>query len=549
MQIRPFQSLINFRGATININALSDTHGHLESVDRGYQTLMKNDAFVKEEDGKANYLIVGGDWFISGGKKGFLTDENKPLMKFQAEMFNKFVGKIKEKFPMTKSLFITGNHELDGGVKVFHDTIRDIDADVVMTNLDFNNTGSLKAAVDEGKIVESSISFVTDDKDEDKLHPVLNLGVSPVNMNYYYKKAEEEGLNLIDNVYAPQKFIKQEQYSKTMAHVREQVDNFRSLYPNGTVILTCHTGVQFADNCAKAGGIDLIFDAHEHKNNVRFVEGTPIVALSQNFDKIVNAKIVLDDDGNKKGIDIENLKPFEETNFQRGELSDFYDELFKEDSKKAYTLKCSDNTLNELSTKNIRSTNNHLANFVTDAILAEIKKKDPSVQIFALNASAIRGGFKLEGEPNISPFEISNCLDGISFDQGDIYTNEVSGRELSLMVLDNFLFNRIDTEKNPIIHYSGLTIDKTNFMKEYSKGKIGAELCKYLTLEETGENIDPNKTYKIANPEKYFIKSSNDKIKGMYNSAHPLNSNIHDLFLGHFNEKECITFTPRVRFY
>ena len=117
------------------------------------------------------------------------------------------------------------------------------------------------------------------------------------------------------------------------------------------------------------------------------------------------------------------------------------------------------------------------------------------------------------------------------------------------MILDNFLLNRIDTEKNPLIHYSGLKIDKTNLLKAYDRGIIGSKLCQYITLVDTNEQIDPNKKYRIANVEKYFIKSQNERIKNMYSSSKPLNINIHDLFKQHFEKHPEVNYTPDIRLY
>ena len=65
MKINPFNMTPSFKGANISITALSDTHGSLELTDRGYRAIINNDVFEKEEKGKAKYLIIGGDWFIS----------------------------------------------------------------------------------------------------------------------------------------------------------------------------------------------------------------------------------------------------------------------------------------------------------------------------------------------------------------------------------------------------------------------------------------------------------------------------------------------------
>ncbi len=546
MKINGFKNDVNFKGATININALSDTHGNLELADRGYQTMIKHekDVFEKEEKGKANFLIIGGDWFISGGKTGYLTDPNKPLMKFQGEMLNKFIGKIKEKYPMTKSIFVPGNHETDGGIEIFSQAIRNIDADVIITNMDFENSFLMKDAIDEGRVVAEKITVVSDDKDPEKSYPVLNLGIMPVNLEFYLN--DHTGLELVENCKVPQKYVSSNQTQKTRALVKARIEEFKEENPNGIVILTCHTGVNLADNLAKETQIDLAFDAHEHKDEVRYVNGTPIVALSQNFQKIANAKIKIDDDG-KKEITIKELRPTE-GQFQQGELAKFYKTLFEKDVAPQYSI--TSDGITSLSVDNIRNRNNHLANFVLDSIREEIKEYDPDVQIFALNASAIRSGFKIsKNEPKTSPIEIANCLVGINHKVANVVVNNVTGRELSFMVLDNLLFNRLDTEKNPLIHYSGLKVDKTGLLAAYDKGIIGEELCKFITLSDTGETINPDEKYRIANVEKYFNKSVNEKIKELYSASEPLNINIHDLLKEHFRKHPNIHYTPENRLY
>ncbi len=548
MQITPIKNFIPFKGATVNITALSDTHGNLPSVDVACQSLLndKNDFFEKEEDGKINFLIIGGDWFISGAKNGFLSAPTKPLIKFQSQMLNKFLSKIREKFPETKTLFVPGNHEFDGGAKLFGETIRDIDMDVVCSNLDFENSPLFEEAIDEGKVVSSKISFVTDDKDETKEYAILNLGIAPVNLSYY--QSDLDGINLIENTCTAQKMVKPEQFEQTRKIIRGKIDNFKEEYPNGIVILTCHTGVGFADLLAEDGRINIIFDGHEHKDDTKIVNGIPIVGMNQNFNKLVNAKININDDGAAKTMFISQKNPHDEE-YEEGDIGRFYKELFKKDLKKIYTLKVKNPDVKELSTRNIRSQNNYLANFVVDGILDSIKQVDDSVQIFALNASSIRNGFQVGEQPTVSPFEVSSCLDGINYNQGEIYVTELSGREISQLVLDNFLFNQIDTERNPLFHYSGIKIDKKGFLKAYQNGKMGAELCKYITLDETGEAISPTEGYKIANPEKFFTKSRHGKIRGLKNASYSIGLNVHDAFNNYFKNHPTVEVKLEDRIY
>ncbi len=545
MQIADFLNGTNFKGATININALSDTHGHLESVDSAYQTMTKNDTFIKENKGCKNYLIIGGDWFISGGKKGYRTNPDKPLAKFQTEMFNKFINQIKKNFPDLTTLFVPGNHEFDGGAKIFKDAVDELDADVLISNLDFNNKGILKKEIQEGKVIDSKIDSIKDDKDPNLRHYVLNLGVSPVNLEYYNETDGE--INLVENSKVCQKDFDPKNYQKTKEVILNKVKDFKQKYPDGTVILECHTGLGFADDCAKEGVFDLIFDGHEHKDEIRTVNDTPIVALSKDFKKIVNAKIIKDDSGKTKSLQIKSYNPLKE-DFKTGEIGKFYQKLFQKDFKNIYTIK-SNSGLKELNTDSVRHKNSGLANFITDAVLSEIKKRDDTIQIFALNASSIRGGFKISNKPSISPFDVSKSLDGIVPEVADLYVTDVSGEELSYMVLDNFLFNSKDIERNPLIQYSGLIIDKTSMMRDYQNGNSLKDLCKYITLKETGKPVTPDETYRIANPEKYFIKAHNDELKNMINKSKPLGLNVHDLLKEYFENNKEIEFEPDTRLY
>lgn len=549
MRISPIKSNLYFKGATININALSDTHGKLPLADRAYQTLVnkKNDCFEKEEKDKINYLILGGDWFISGGKKGFLSSPDKPLMKFQSQVLNKFISEIKEKYPKTKTIFVPGNHDFDGGVDLFMDTMKETEAEIIFSNLDFNNSPKALDAIKEGKFIDSKIDFVSDDKNKDKEYAILNLGIAPINMSYY--QSDLEGLNLIDNINIAQKFIQPEQYEKTQNIVSDKIKEFKEKYPDGVVILTCHTGVNFADKCAEnIQDINLILNGHEHKSGVRFVNNTPIIEMSQNFKKVINAKIQINDNGSVDKIFIDGKDPLEDE-YSDGEIGKFYKNLFSNDLKPTYTLSVKNSGTQELSINNVRNKNSYLANFVVDAILDSINKKDETVQIFALNASSIRNGFRVGEKPTITPFNVSNCLNGINYNQGEIYISEVNGLELSQMVLDNFLFNQIDTEKNPLIHYAGLKINKSDLMEAYDSGKSDEELCKYVILKETNEPIKPDKTYKIANPEKFFIKSTDDKIKELKKASYPLDLNVHDAFSDYFKRNPVSEIELENRLY
>ena len=542
MNIQKFSNTPNFKGAIININALSDTHGHIERADLCFQTMMNNDLFEHEKRGSENFLITGGDWFIAGEKKGYKSNPNKPLMYFQLDIYNKFIEEIKKKFPNLKSLFVIGNHELDAEEKTIHDTFSKLDSQIIATNLDFDNSSAFKDLKDEDKIVKLRVDYIKDDKDETKFHPVLNIGISPINMAFY--QGYQEGINFIENAKTSSNF----DTSKTFSEVQKAVKAFKERYPRGVVILTSHTGVGFASKCAQMGNIDLIFDAHEHKDETNFVNNTPIVSLSMDFQKLANAKIKLDDDGKIKELKIKSYNPLTEENNKKGEITKFYKKIFKDDFKKIYSIKSSDSNLKRLGVEGIRYKNSNLSNFVTDCILSELQKTNPDVDIFALNTSSIRGGFELNEGKNVSNIEVINCLDGLKHSQAEIYKTKINGRTLAMLVLDNILFNSVNPQRHSLIQYSGIKIDVTSMFRNCIKGDTN-ELCNFITLEKEDKPIEPYRFYTIANPEKYFIKTTKTNIKNLFEISTPTGQNAVDLFIKYFENNPNSTIEPKVRIY
>lgn len=525
-----------FKGATININAFSDTHGEIFLANSALEEMKqrKTDIFVPQEKGNANITAVCGDWFMDGNKKGYKTAPNKESGKFQLDIFNEFMKQLKKIAPNNKTLFTSGNHEFDGGVELLAKIFENINAEVLMTNLDLQNSPAFEASISDGKIINQKIIEVEDDKNPDLKHTVLFLGISPVNMVYYQRNLK--GLTFTENIDKSQHSVTKEDYQKTLSDCKDRIRKFKENNPKGHVVLLSHTGVEFADNLAKEAPIDLIFDGHEHKDDIRIVNRTPIVPLSLNFQKIVNAKIKLDDNSEIDNINIKSFSPL--TNKTRGPLFRLYQKIFKDDLKPIYSIKTPESQIKKLDISGIREGNNFLANFVTDSILEEAKKIDPNIDFFAINASAIRRCLKTSDKPSISSFDVNNVLSGIKEEEGQIMTTQVTGKELAYLVVDNFLFNRKAPNSNPLIQYSGLIVDRTNLLKAYEKN-ASLELCtQFITDANTGKRIEADKIYKIANVEKYFDKTRNAEISELKKRSAYLGCNVQKLFNEHFTSSE-----------
>ena len=537
MKIQPinnkFSKNNSFKGAILNINAFSDTHGELSLANQALEEMRsrRNDIFMKtDEKGTANVMAICGDWFMDGGERGYLTNPNREVAKFQLDIFNEFIKQIKSFASNTLTLFTLGNHEFDGGVSLLDDILTGLNAEVLFSNIDISSSIGLQKSISANKIINEKIVEIQDDKNPNVKHKFLFLGISPVNLGSYQNNLS--GITLLDNINKPQRYVDRKDYEKTLNDCKKKIAKFKSENPTGHIILMSHTGVQFADTLARESAVDLVFDGHEHKDVIRVVNGTPIVPLSQNFRKVVNAKIKVDDEGTLSDIDLGFFCPLE--NETKGPLSKLYQKLFAKDLKYKYSVRTDNEDIKQLDLEDIRKGNSFLANFVTDIVLSELRKIDSSIDFFALNSSAIRHPLTVSKKQENSFADVINVLSGIREDEAQVMTTKLSGQDIIYIILDNLIFNQDMPQQNPLIHYSGLILDRTAMIELYNKGHSIDDLIKCVTDAKTGKPIDRWRIYKIANVEKYFNKSQNQRIRRLKDISEYTGHNLKELFKNHF---------------
>ena len=535
--ISPF----NFKGAVLNINSFSDNHGNLDKLDKFYQSVedKKDELFLDNKKGNQNVLLVAGDWFISGGTKGYKSKPDANSHFYQALFFNKFIKQIQDFGFNLKTYFVPGNHELDAGVDEFAKILKKIFATVLMTNIDFEESPALKSLASKNKVVRQDILEVDDDKNPNLKHKALFLGINPVNMPYY--KKDTEVIKFINEIPKASKLVTPEDYKETFDETVKTIEKFKKRNPKGIVIVSSHTGVDFAQNLAlKMGGenINLILNAHEHKDDIEDVSGVKIVNLNQNFNKYINTKFFIDDDGSlKSDIELTEYYPLKRPRKspESSYFKAFYNRVFDKDLEKEYKIQPDKADVLTLNVDDVRLGNNYLANFVTDSILSEIQKTNPEIEIFGINASAIRTSLDTKEAGGANNLQMMNVLNGIVHDEASILKNEVSGSVLLDLILENLLFNEKAPERNPIMHYSGITFDKKALLEAHHSGKTNKYLSQFVKTTDN-EPIDLQKIYTIANVEKYFKKSKNDLIHGiLYKEAKPTRLNAKDLFIQFVN--------------
>lgn len=499
----------NFKGATLNINAISDTHGQLSEMGSfwGEVEKHKEDLFLKEEKGKKNVLAVSGDWFMAGSVRGYQSRPDFNSQNYQTIFFNRLIQQLKKYSKSMITIFTPGNHDFDAGVEEFAKSAKKMPASFVATNINYDNSPLLSPFMTKSKVVE-----IEDDKDPNLVHKALFLGIVPTNMSYYNKKLQ--GVEFSDNVFKPQLQLTDDDAERTFSEIQSQIEQFKKQNPNGAVIILDHLGGVLQERLLREKlDINVILSGHEHLDFEKYQGSTLITKLFQNFRKFQNIKINFDDNGK-----IENIKSrayYPQTNHKPNEMDKFYQRVFKNDLETTFKIPAQEG-LEELSLKGVKYQNSPLANFIVDVLLLRTKKQMPDTDFFALNASAIRGPLITENIGAINNTNLLLTLNGIKEDDAEIVISEITGEELLEVILENLLTNKQNPDRNPLTHYGNLKINKTLLLYSYEHGIDKKYLTSFLERIDTGEKIEPEKKYKVANVEKFFKKCKNQAILSIF---------------------------------
>ena len=530
MKINPI--FINFKGATLNINSFSDSHGRLENLGDFFEIFKQNkkDLFLQDKAGVKNVTAIAGDWFMAGNVRGYLSQPKYNSQRFQLIFLNKFIKETKRLCASAITVFTVGNHEFDAGFYDFERCIRKMDAQVVATNVDFKN--SKKSLQNE--ILKSYTIEIQDDKNPDLTHKALFLGVTSGNMKYYNRRLF--GIDFIDNVAKAQATITKKDVQNTVNLIVEEINKFKKVNPKGAVILLDHFGGTFQEELLKQEKrINVILGAHEHKDYEEYRGTTLIAMLSQNFKKLQNIKLGFDDDGNVVSLQAHSY--YSKKAKEKNAMHKFFEKIFAKDLRLNFSIPVNDDT-KVLDTKGIRYQNSYLANFITDAILNRIRKKYPQTDFFAINASAIRGSLFTKNGGNVNNIDLLTTLNGIKDDEAEILISKMTGEQILDIILENLIANSISREKNPLLHYSGLKINKTLLLNGAKLNIPKKELINFITITKTGEPLRLDEEYTFANVEKFFIKSKNPLEKEIYTSSNTIKTglNAKKEFRAHFFE-------------
>jgi len=374
-------------------------------------------------------------------------------------------------------LMITGNHDLEGGDSLlfsFLDKIKN-NITVLATNTNFE-----KSPVFQGRdyVKEYSILEVEDDKDKNKKHKVLFIGIIPHRMDFY-AEGKTNGMGIIDKTAEYTMDLESpETLKNTYAKINTLIKAFKDTNPDGATVILNHNGNPVAEKFIqklwkydKNLQIDLILNAHDHKygiNQIKNPEGkiTPIVSLGQDNKIYADAKLKFNDD---KTLTVACNNDYSVSNGPESlntPLGKVFQEILKDDfePKIKITVKGRPD-LTELDYDTSRYGNCILDNFLTDGILQSIKKHDESIDFFGMTGGVVRGALNCN-DKLANNFQLFNTLSGGPPEHFEVYIlKNISDKELVKIVTNSLFRNKLDEKRKDLIQWSGISVNKKEIWK------------------------------------------------------------------------------------
>ena len=535
------RSVISFGEARVNILATSDNHGKISRVSPFYQNIYENrdNIFIdRDKTSTLNMFAVVGDWFMNPRLSGFLSAPKKTAGDFQVVFLNKLIMSLKHlvkdknQNARFETVYTPGNHCFDAGDKYLIDHLKQAKLTTVVTNADLDNSPLIKnlKQKEKEKFVNSKEFSIKDSKNPNLIHKVLVLGVTTPGVDFYNPNLVSD-IDIYDRSNKNDLATRKEDIPKTLNVLNEQIQEFKKKNPEGVVILLNHGGNVISNIIAEnVDQINLILNAHDHKDMETVVNGTHIVSLSQDFEKLSAINLYFDDDGKfrmDKSLNKDNKLA---TNFytdfsKKPEINPFkcLEAAVEEDNKPILRINDPENKINILSKKDVRHKNSVLANFITDSILASIRKDYPEVDVFGVASSAFRQDIHM----NATNLELLNSLGGSIQDLSKIYIGDITGNELAAIIVENVEANNANPETNTIFQWSGIRFNRKLLTQNPENVEQAIQI---KNKDGEYENLNPEKIYKVALPNKFFSKPNIQKAKILEDRFMPTELTMNDLF-------------------
>jgi len=550
----PFGKQISFGKANMNIVALSDTHGQIDKTAAICDTYEKH----KEEihpDGQnksnLNVLAVVGDWFMNPTRKGYLSFK-ETIGDMQGKFLGDMIEKMKSGLGNLSSLYTPGNHCLEGGDSFLFDKVKKCDMTTVMTNVDIDDSKSITSLEPEAraKFTQSTVLEVPDDKNPDKVHKMLVLGMICPNMDYYCNGLIND-LDILDRNRKKEVKLEEGDLKETYKQFNEEIAKFKEENPDSPVMLLNHAGQRVVQMLCNNCDIDLVLNGHDHKDETsEFVSAatgkkTLVCSLSENAKLMDAVNVHFDDDG-KFSFNSKTL--YVQLQNQDAEFKAKFDEIFAEDTKGMVEI-IDPAGSDRLKVDNIRFADNPLAKLVTDTILTDVRTTEPDTQLFMMNTSAFRSELQVDKENPVTNMQLMDLMSGLIEKEGKIRVGNFNGETLTKMIYQNVLENNENKTRNVLMGWSGLQFDRGNIIKLQNEGVSDVnEVAKYIKIMNNNGEYEPinlSGTYKTAVTQKLFDKTIIEDVKNAESEFIHLGKSANDCLLAGVREKNFKLVVPQ----
>lgn len=514
---------IAFNSSQLNILAMADNHGCIETMPKLIKTVdnNKSDIFQKsDEKSTLNVFAIAGDYFYSPDNNGLLTEKESTLGDIEYDFLTKTIDRVKsnlDKSANFETVFTLGNHELEGGASLILNKLKDAPMTSIFTNTKLRQSPLLKKLMaTHDNLVVSKIYEIPDDKNPEIINHALFLGVTIPRKKFNGKKLT--GMSFYDRLDKSDNAIVREDFEKTYKVLDHKVKTFKEKHPNGAVILLSHVGNNVSGHIAQEiPQIDLILNAHDHKKSDMSVNNTLISSLGENNKFVKGFDIKFDDYGKLSQVNVKKFetKTHEKSALEDADLQNFVKQKIGNDIRPLVDLSPHSELIEELKyTKDVRYSSKLFVNYVTSGIKEALQISYPDVDLVAMPAESFRGGLaSIDGDKAyFNNLDLIKMFGGINKDNSRIKIGELTGKELRSIILQNVIKNIDNPKNNGILHWSDIKVDRTLLIqiKNNETDKSLKEVVKFRNPQTNKyERLEPNKIYKVAMSDKYILKELN----------------------------------------
>lgn len=518
-EIKPIN--LNFGSAQMNIVSMADSHGDILSIPHVIKTIHENKTEIfdkKSSPSTHSILAIVGDYYMNPGGRGILTSPRKTFGDIQHAFLEKLIFEVKRNFAPTQkfdTLYTPGNHCFGAGDEWLFDRLIKAPMYSLITNVNLEKSPLIdKISKKVPTILPQKIFEIPDSQNPELKNHVLFLGVTTPSM--YYNIGNIKHTAFYDQTTKNDVLMNEEDFKETLALLNKSIEDYKRKYPRGAVVLMMHTGNRISNMFANnVKGIDVILNAHDHKDYSSFVNGTQIFSHGQNNKFIRSLNLMFDDNGklscikNQKFDTAPHIKSARKDSY----LQRFVRQLLKKDLKPlVYIDKEGIKQEDLLFSNDIRHKNTVLGNFITFALGKEARKVYHDLDSIAIPSTIIRNGLLSNSlRTTFNNIDLLNMFKGVDTNVSKIRLGKITGQELLDLILENTINNLSSPTRNALILWSDIQINRTAVKKLIKSGRKN-DLASAIKIrnKNTGkfEQINPDKIYKIILADKYLVKKT-----------------------------------------